>query len=213
MKSNRKLKIEPNGNITCEDVLGWIDSREKLGVQEQVMLDRHIKNCPSCKEALRIESVVRRIIVPEKLPSPSSNFEASLMAELGIEPAYESRRQPVIVKAEAPARYFDPITLWGSILGFISLIFVLLPQISKLFSAIETESESAIEEVSLLTTMGNTTIAHLLGLIGRLQGDIAFIQGQFSYSTGLNVAMTFNLLMGSLILLGGFLALRISMKD
>lgn len=115
--------------IDCPEALILIDTLPSNEAKLHGALSRHIAVCPSCSAAMTLETNLRRVIAPKRLPKPSMNFETMLAMQLDIKPSYK----PAPDCSEVLTRN-DSFAQWSWVIAVVTLSLVGAVQIQKVMA-------------------------------------------------------------------------------
>ncbi|MDP8239027.1 MAG: hypothetical protein P9X24_08045 [Candidatus Hatepunaea meridiana] len=190
----------PKNELTCQAAKELIDNLQPLTDVEQGELKVHLVDCPDCSAAMQMEDALRKVIAPVQLPSPSVGFEASLMAELDITPV-----------AEPKISLFAKTSWAAGILSLSVLLFYLMDSISKIaLRGGLSIGNKLIKGFFSLDGLANQVIGSVTGSI---DGFWAYLFGELSQPNGMNGIMILNLMIVSVVIISGIIAVSMSNRD
>jgi hypothetical protein len=197
------INEQKNNKIECMAVRSMIERSDTLSESERHAFDIHINSCPACAAEVKFENALREVVAPQKLASPSRGFEASLMAELGLKPAFE------------PAPAAKPFAIWGRaaaiILGIAAVFYLYWDTVQSMgLKGLRTVMLSSADMVmkidSILTGSSSGVVAKLNGYVFTCIGEAARI--------GINESLlVMNLMFLSMAAVGGIVAISISNRS
>jgi len=144
-------KDNPNtgsSSICCKEALEILDLSNWQTDPRSAELTNHLATCSECAAAARVEDALRSVIAPSELPSVSTDFEANLMAELGIQPQI----------AKLPKPFVNPISRWGWIATMLTVTALLFNQIVYVAMAIPAFGMMVYAKIAALFA-GKTALA------------------------------------------------------
>jgi len=166
--------------LECCEALDLIDALRSPTDRDAEALNAHVKSCSTCCSAYRIEGSIRQVIAPIEMSTPSLRFEEALMRQIGLG------------AEELPA--IDPLSKWGWLVGVIALCGLLATKATDLFLAVRW-----VRGVAL--TLYAWAVSYLRGNTAVVMGK--FAPGYFQLNTMLGM-----LLLATLIVAAGVLAVR-----
>ena len=83
--SKIKKNSESPQQMSCQEFRELLDRREKPSGESCDRFNEHLKSCRSCAAEVKLENILRDVIVPTTIPSVSPGFESRLKAHLPLE--------------------------------------------------------------------------------------------------------------------------------
>lgn len=82
---NKIEKQEPNQQLSCQEFRKLLDKRKIINRESRDRFNQHLIHCQACAAEAKLESALRGVIAPEKLPSSPPGFESRLKNQLVLE--------------------------------------------------------------------------------------------------------------------------------
>ena len=186
--------------IDCKTALELMERNLPLTKSESKELSDHLTDCPACKVSARFEDVLREVIVPAELPSPSAGFEAALMAELNLAPA-------------AKPLHF-PLLRWSGIIGVPAVILLLTHYYNPLMKATFKTTHFLVMKTAGVLLYFNDLLSNSASSVGgQFDSFLRTLTSHITTSTGMEQVLIINLVVASMIILSSAVALGIANRD
>ena len=188
-------------SMDCRLIRELMDMKETLSDSEQNRLDAHLKACPACTAEAHLEGLLREVIVPAELSAPSRSFEATLMKKLDLAPVMAAPRPNYLLR-------------WGLVAGIIGVAVLLVqnmnPVLRAVYKSIMYLVGRGMDVLVFVDGAANRTVE---SITGQVDAHASTIFDQLTQISGVSGVMTLNLLLLSIVILGGVIAIGINNRS
>ena len=182
--------------IPCSEALEKIDHLPPIEAGGDEALHRHIGKCRECRAAMIMEPSLRIAIAPQRLPSPSLQFESMLAAKLSLSAGLAAVR-PVDPFDKIAAG--DTVAQWSRAVAAITFALIIAAQIPKVYAP-----------VSELPGLLMRLVAYLASY---LTGETAVVYSYMKHSYSSTSPETFSFILIISLIAFSFSATRSLLKE